>query len=179
MLNRQLVYRQIKGIICNIRLCPHTWVRYAPCVCITSNTFTHTHIPTGNLFKWAVCCKALMWVRTHTHTLTHSIYRCVCVQSPLPLPRHPTAFSNLIRWFVHKQRWLNKSLFSIDNWTYLAHYLIWNTVPAVVEWTESVLWRQGHHHQVVTGSRCVQENHHGSYGCCLAHWCTLEQQVLC
>lgn len=56
------------------------------------------------------------------------------------------------------------------------HYLIGNAVPAIVEGTELVWWGQGHHHQVVTGPGCVQENHHGSYGCCLAHRRALEEE---
>lgn len=60
----------------------------------------------------------------------------------------------------------------------MIQYLIRNTVPAIIKGTESVLWGQGHHHQIITGSGHEEENHHGTDGCRLAHGCTLKEEFL-
>lgn len=53
-------------------------------------------------------------------------------------------------------------------------HLIWTTVPAVVAQIRSAQRRQ-RHHQVVTSSRCVEENHQCSYSCRLTHWRPLQK----
>lgn len=55
-------------------------------------------------------------------------------------------------------------------------YLVWDAVPAVVERAGLVLRREGHHHQVVAGPGCVQQDHHGSDGRRLAHRRTLQRE---